>query len=438
MVLSGKAEKAFLNVYIPCLLLFPTYYNIRLPHLPTISMASGALIPIGVAMLYKPRVPWKFKRMDLWVVLFLTAIGLSETLRELDPKAGLMLWVQDFFEMFLAYIVGRQIIEPYLRLQLIQRMIFCFVIDTPIALYEYRMAYNPYTRLAAMVGINSGWFTQLRNGHARVASCFAHAIFAGMIFVVAIALNHYLQYLFKQDRRILSRRMAMLQQYKVPALALPVLLYLTGSRMPQACGVLCYTLLLIPRFRSMKTGLITILCVIFIGGSIVYAGFEKYTTVQEGQKSGEAQASAIYRKQLLENYAPTLEAGGWLGWGVDSFPRFPGQESVDNNYLILQLAHGKFGRYTFTMLGIEAILSLGLALRRFQTRETIILVFSLMAALIAVFVGLTTVVMFEQVIQVTFLLLGWSQSLQDTSVLSASSAAVSLPEPKFRFRRVIA
>ena len=38
--------------------------------------------------------------------------------------------------------------------------------------------------------------------------------------------------------------------------------------------------------------------------------------------------SAIYRKLLLENYKPALDQGGFLGWGVESFPRFPDRKSV--------------------------------------------------------------------------------------------------------------
>jgi hypothetical protein len=438
LVLNKKADKAFINVYLPCLLICPTYYMIRLPHLPPISPASGSLLPIGLSVLFAPRIPWRLKRMDLWVVLFMVSIGLSETLREGDPKAGMLIWLQDFLEMFIPYIVGRQIIEPKLRLETVKRIIFLFVWTTPFALYEYRFGVNPFTTIGSYFGIAGGWFVQLRGGHARVAGPFAHAILAGILFVVAIGLNHYLQYLYKQNSNSLGPKMSLLQRYKVPALILPGLLFLTGSRMPMACGVLCYMLLLIPRFKSMKTGVITILSIVIIGGSIGYIGFEKYTTVKEGQQSGEAQASAIYRRQLLENYAPVLEVGGWLGWGVDSFPRVPGQVSVDNNYLILQLAQGKLGRYSFILLGLEAVLSLALALRKFQSRETQYLAFSLMTSLIGIFVALTTVAMFEQVIQMLFLLLGWSQAVQDTYAFGARAAVANQPEPKFRFRRVIA
>ncbi|HEY9127250.1 MAG TPA: O-antigen ligase family protein, partial [Acidobacteriaceae bacterium] len=280
-------------------------------------------------------------------------------------------------------------------------------------------------------------FVQLRNGHARISVTFAHAILAGMIFVVGMALNYYLVNIYKMDPRRLGPRMAWLQKNKIPLFALPLMLFLTGSRMPMACGVLCFLLLQIPKFRSMKTGAITMLLIIVVGGGVVYAGFQKYTTLKNGQDStDEAQSSAIYRKLLLENYAPALEQGGFLGWGVESFPRFPGQVSVDNNYLILQLAHGNFGKWSFILLGVEAVFTLWIAAARFQSKETLYLVFSLMAGLIGIFVALSTVAMFEQVIQMTFLLLGWSQSLVDVRAYGVQT--LQMPEPKFRFRRVIA
>jgi len=437
-VARGQRDKAFLNVYLPSLLLIPTYYVVRLPHMPFISPSNGALLPIGFSLLFRPQIKWQYKRMDLWVTCFLTAILLSETLREHNPKDGLILWAQDFVEMFLAYVVGRQIIEPNLRLETVKRIIFCFVALLPFGLYEYRMGSNPFINTGrSFFRVDIGWFVQLRNGHARISVTFAHAILAGMIFVVGMALNYYLVNIYKMDPRRLGPRMAWLQKNKIPLFALPLMLFLTGSRMPMACGVLCFLLLQIPKFRSMKTGAITMLLIIVVGGGVVYAGFQKYTTLKNGQDStDEAQSSAIYRKLLLENYAPALEQGGFLGWGVESFPRFPGQVSVDNNYLILQLAHGNFGKWSFILLGVEAVFTLWIAAARFQSKETLYLVFSLMAGLIGIFVALSTVAMFEQVIQMTFLLLGWSQSLVDVRAYGVQT--LQMPEPKFRFRRVIA
>jgi hypothetical protein len=439
LVFNKKADKAFLNVYLPCLLMCPTYYTVRLPHLWPISPASGALIPIGLGMLFAPRLKWRLTRMDLWVLIFMVSIGLSETLREGDPKAGMLIWIQDFVEMFFAYIVGRQVIEPGLRLETVKRIIFLYVCELPFALYEYKMGVNPFLRLGASLGVTVGWLVQLRGGHARIGVVFAHAILSGIMFVVAIGLNHYLQYLYKQNNNSLGPRMSWLQRHNVPAIVLPGMLFLTGSRMPMACGVLTYMLMRIPSFKSMRTGIITMLGIVLIGGGIVYTGYQKYTTLKEGENAtDEALTSALYRQQLLENYAPVLELGGWLGWGADSFPRVGGQISIDNNYLMLQLMQGKLGRYSFILLGLEAALTLSLALRKFQSRESQYIAFSIFTALIGIFVALTTVAMFEQVIQMLFLLLGWSQSLQDTYAFGARAAVLTGSEPKFRFRRVIA
>jgi len=58
---------------------------------------------------------------------------------------------------------------------------------------------------------------------------------------------------------------------------------------------------------------------------------------------------------------------------------------------------------------------------------------------IGMLVSLTTVSLGEQMTQIYFLLLGWSQSVQDTYALGAGAAMISAqPEPKFRFKRVVA
>jgi hypothetical protein len=436
-VARNRVDKAFLNVYLPCIFLVPTYYTIRLPHMPEISPGSAALIPIGIALLFRPKIRWRFRRMDLWVLIFMVSIGLSETLREGDPRAGMLIWMQDFIEMFLAYIVGRQVIEPDLRLETVKRTIFLFVCQTPMALWEFRMGANVWQDFGRNVfGVNSGWILQHRGGTTRIATCFAHAILAGMLFVVALTLNNYLVQIYKQNKTRLGPRMSQLQKYRVPFFVLLMMLYMTGSRMPMTCLLVSFLFMQIPRFKNIRTGVIVIVLTVGIGGSVIYSLFQKYTTTN-GDVTDEAQSSAIYRKELLVNYAPAVEEGGWLGWGMNTFPRVPSQFSIDNDYLILQLAQGQLGEYSFLLLAFESILTLGICAMRFKSRESLFLVFALLGALIGTFVALSTVALFEQVVQVLFLMLGWSQSLQDTSPLGVQVMS-TLPEPKFRFKRVIA
>jgi hypothetical protein len=107
--------------------------------------------------------------------------------------------------------------------------------------------------------------------------------------------------------------------------------------------------------------------------------------------------------------------------------------------MLVQLAQGKLGEYTFELMQLESVLALGICVFRFKSKESQFLVFSLLGALVGLYVSLSTVGLGEQTPQVLFLLLGWSQSLQDTSVFGARATAVNAAtEPKFRFKRVIA
>jgi hypothetical protein len=283
-----------------------------------------------------------------------------------------------------------------------------------------------------------GWFVQLRGGTARIASCFGHAILAGIMFVVAMALNYYLIQIYKRDKQRLGPRMSWLQKYRLPFFLLPIYVFMTSSRMPMACAVVCYLLLQIPRFKNMKTGAIVIVATLLIGCAGVYSAFQKYTSVAEDQVTDEAQSSAIYRRQLIEEYQPILQAGGLLGWGALSHPVVMGLGSVDNNYLLIQLNQGTLGLYSFYLIALESVFTLTMCAIRFKSKESLFLVFSLMGALIGTFLALYTVYLGEQVPQVLFLLLGWAVSLQDTSVFAGASAVNSFADQKFRFRRVIA
>ena len=273
-----------------------------------------------------------------------------------------------------------------------------------------------------------------------MAASFGDAILAGILFMVAMALNYYLVQIYKRDKKILGKWMSLLQKYKLPFILLPAFVYLTGSRMPMACSVLCFMLLAIPMFKNVRTGAIIMVTLIVIGGGALFAYFQAYTSVTEGKAMDEAQTSAIYRKELELDYAPILEEGGLLGWGALSHPQVQGLGSIDNNYMLIELQQGKLGYYSFFLIVIESVLTLIILATKFRTKDSLFMVFSLMGALIGIFVSLKTVYLGEQVPQVLFLLLGWSQSLQDAKVIGVRKAtAVSdLPEPKFKFKRVIA
>src|SRR5271163_4771066 len=80
LVWRGRIESAFLSVYLPCLLLLPDQYQLRIPHLPPLSTAEFALVPLGAVGLSRLIRSGSFALMDILVVLFTASVSLSEIL----------------------------------------------------------------------------------------------------------------------------------------------------------------------------------------------------------------------------------------------------------------------------------------------------------------------------------------------------------------------
>jgi len=411
-VFKMRLDLAFLNVFLPCTFLLPTYYSVRLPHLPPESAASWALLPLGLSLLLQPRTPM-FRRMDLWIAFFVISLFVSEYFCETNQKDGLNLFASNTFQIVLAYIVGRRMIEPDLRLATTRRIVFLFLCLTPGILYEYRMTLNPWIELGNRLHVSLGSFVQLRGGHPRVQASFGHAIIAGMLFTMAFLLSCALTDIYKHDRARLGTRYSKLERYHIPGLILLVFLLLTQSRGPWIGAAVGYTIVQIPKFKHFKLVAALLILVLGIGGTIIHSYFEKYTNVVDNGALSEEQESAVYRREMLENYKTIADQGGWLGWGALSFPTVAGQTSIDNAYLLIQLSQGNLGLYLFVLLAAEGIFTTAYDAFTFRTREDRFFAFTLLAALVGLFASLYTVYLGAQLVPVLFFLLGWSQSLRD-------------------------
>jgi len=433
-LIKGRFDLAFLNVYLPCLFLLPSYYSIRLPHLPPQSPAEWGLFPLGIALLIA-RGRWPpLRRMDLWVVLFMVSLGASELLRENSLKDGLAVFANTFLQMFFAYLVGRCVIEPDLRIPTVKRIVLLFLCLTPAVLWEYRMGQNPWITAANRIfHFQFGSFVQIREGHARVQACFGHAILAGIMFFIVFLLDASLRDIYQRDKFRLGPLFSILERYHVPAVLMLLFLLLTRSRGPMIGAAVGYSILQIPRFRNIKIGVAVVALLLVIAGVLADRYFSKYTGVAVSSSESEQQTSAAYRRELLINYKRITDQREWLGWGALSFPRVAGQSSIDNYYLLVQLSQGKVGLYLFLLIAAESLFGAARSAFTFRARESRYFAFVCIGVLAGLFFSLYTVYLGDQVVQVCFLLIGWSQSLQDTGEVELPSV-----EEKYRFRRVFA
>jgi hypothetical protein len=407
-----RTDLAFLNVFLPCTFLLPTYLAARLPHLPPESAASWALLPLGISLLGVSRAP-NLRRMDLWLALFILSFFLSEYFCETNQKDGLNFFASGTFQILLSYIVGRRMIEPELRIATIKKIVLLFLWLTPGILYEYVTTQNPWIELGSRLHVSMGSFVQLREGRPRIQACFGHPILAGILFSIGILFSCFLAEIYRRDKSKLGTLFARLERYHIPELLLSVFLFLTQSRGPMISAALGYSIIQVPKFRHFKLAAAVLVVVLSVGGTIVHDYFEKYTNVSDTGRLSEEQESAVYRREMLENYKVTADEGGWLGWGALSFPRVAGQPSIDNSYLLMQLSQGKLGLYLFVLLAAEGIFTTAYNAFSFRTREDRFFAFTLLGILISLFASLYTVYLGTQLVSVSFLLLGWSQSLRD-------------------------
>jgi hypothetical protein len=441
LVLRGRIETAFLSVYLPCLLCLPDDYQLRIPHLPPTSAAQFALIPLGIVGVFRLFRSGSFALMDILVVLFAASVSLSEILHTAILNNGIFFAMNTFVSTVLAYVAGRTLIEPDLRLATVQRFVTLVLLDGPIGLYEWKMAQSPYgmfgRRVLGLTTILEN--VQLRNGHGRLGAVFWGAEPAGIAFAMTFCLNAWLVYRRRVQASVdLGERPAEFQglinapflsslKDHVPGLLLLLYLWLTQSRGPQIALAAGYLILQIPRFKSTRIMTIVV-AVLLVGGYwATSAYFASYRSIDQAALT-EQQKSALYRVAMNKMYPPIAEKGGWTGWSVGGVPYIHGLESIDNHYLLVHLAWGRLGYIFFVLIVWENIRVLGARSWQLEALDDRAFIFSMLAAMAVLWFTLLTVFLAGQLPQISFLLIGWIQS---------TGRPPRMRELPFSFRRVL-
>jgi len=440
LVVRGRIETAFLSVYLPALLLLPDGYALKFPHLPAISAAQSALIPIGAVALYRLLRSGLPSLMDILVTLFIVSSTASEILREHVMNDGIFAALISFISIFLAYAAGRTIIEPGLRLVTVRRIVILILLLGPLGLYEWRMGQSLYgvlgVRLFNLDSVRA--FIQMRSGRGRMAVSFNGAELAGIVIGMTAALNVWLVYLQKWRRSAanLGKPLAWLENYHIPGLLLLLYVFLTQSRGPMLAVGVAYLILQIPKFKNKKVASALVAILIAVAALSAYQYFAHYTNVSDpGAIVNEQQGSALYRRHMNELYQPIVKQGGFLGWGILSRPVLPGMFSVDNEFLLIHLAYGNSGYFLFVLIGLETFRRLIVRSWTLKAPDDQAFAIALLAAMSVFWISISTVFMGEQTPQIAFLLIGWSQSIQPVSTELAAEPGNAV-RPRFTFRRI--
>jgi hypothetical protein len=266
---------------------------------------------------------------------------------------------------------------------------------------------------------------------------------AGTAIAMAAALNAWLGFLWRtRTWQNPGELFTFLEKYHIAEILLVVYVFLTQSRGPELALIAGYLILQIPRFKNMKVATAVVGVLLALGAAGAYQYFSEVTNVADiNAAHDEQQSSAVYRRQMIERFKPIRERGGWLGWGYMSFPHAQGLgslangvQSVDNQFLYVELGQGRLGFILFILIAVESVRTPFMRSWRLQSFEDRAFAVCIAAALVMLWIALGTVYMGMQLPQVGFLLIGWGQSIVGSTVPVASEEPAT--HPKFFFRRV--
>lgn len=428
VILTQSIEDAIIKVYLPVLLLFPTYYILHVPHLIGINAVDAVLIPIVTVSLVKYRKRWKWRRTDLWLLLFALGNGYSMAT---NASTGLRAFFEIVLSAFLPYVAGKMLIEQGdLRERFIRHGTWLATIVAILSIVEFRLGRNLFTMVYATIfHQGSPNIEQVRGGFMRIQGPYSHAIVAGTLFGFFWILAIWQLYWDKRTTAPREPKVLWMRRSLFLLLGCSLGMLMAMSRGPWIGTILALAISQIGFARNLKQFTITILLALAIFGGAGYAYMKGYTAGTTAEASTLDQENAVYRRQLFDTYSPIARAGGFFGWGAH-VPYLSGQLSVDNDYLLVWLNQGLLGLGTFILLAIECAIALLHYLPRARSKFDFSFAMSLFGILLGLMLTLGTVAIGAQTIQLFYLLIGWSAALGYGRIINPELSGEEEPTPQ--------
>ena len=458
---KGPIRRALLNVYLPAVLLLPQYYTLRFPHLPPLTFADAAILPLGAALWVNQMRRWRFDWMDVWVLLLAVSAGLSEgmstaladgTWKQLlsvntPPlegnlaNGGLQLF-QGICAMVLPYMLGKLLIEQQeagehpARKRVIRRIVVLLAIVAGVSVFDFLTGRSIWQMVFRHFFPDQpvGWTVQTRWGFGRAAGPFAHAILAGMIFLMGLIYCLWLRAFAPKwgTRKILGGLPLTVRGLVLGAIVGGLLM--TQSRGPWiGVGLALVFALLMWKLPLGKATLAFVLVLGVFSLAAYYYGM-RYTDVDINHARSEEQRNAIYRRDLVRNFIPIIKERPAFGWGITTLPTLNGQRSIDNEYLLLAATQGLTGLGLFMLILLGSITRLYRLARRPLGREDKALVFAHLTVLMGLMTALTTVYLGEQALLLLFFIVGWIHGMKPAG---AGMGFENARTEEFRFQTVL-
>ncbi len=442
-------QYAFISVYIPALILMPDYYRWIVPGLPDPTANQAAALAIFIIFLIRGAPGYWFSFYDLVVVGFAATIAISEY-RATNYSDAQNLMFSTLTGMVIPYVLAKSLVEPLsLRVEFAKRIVICLVIVAFICLYESRFSVNPWQKWLGpfFSGQGLGWIITFRWGLARTAGPYGHAILAGLMMVAGYRIQRWLDWsgAWTQPRHPLLKWLPWppISEARFYTLAMLGGVILTMVKGPWLAAIVAAVVVSIGRMRDRRIG-VGILLVFLLGICLPgFIGFLQWAGVGRENALTENQETAAYRLELITNYLDIAKEQLYFGWGSNTWPKVPGQESIDNYYLLLFLMHGLIALVLYLIILIGMTIRLIFHAMRQPNPLPLgsSLAFSLAGVYVCYIISVATVYMGNQTIALLFLVTGWAEGYmrvgQEQAVPGTGPAQPAQPPPLFRFRRIL-
>ncbi len=446
---TRSPQLAFVGVYIPVLLWFPSHFQWKPPLIPDPSFAEASALAVLALLIVKGIQHYRFTVTDGLVFTFVLFVSLSEY-AALGYKEAQNLMASMFLSVLVPYLLAKLLIEPYqLRTTLAKIIVIVLCIIAVLMIYElfFRQGHGLWQKaLGPFFG--QGWTrdTEHRWGLTRAEGPFLHPIMAGMIMVIGFRLHRWLTWQHAWPAKPIKNWPRLpLPSFMAALLLLGMVSTLSrGPWLSAAVSILIIFILVhvVKLARQPLKRYILLLAILILAVLLGLAAdeaikrFASISTEEAAESSQELQTVA-YRFELLTTYGEVILERWLLGWGRLGWPQDKFQWSVDNYYLLLALNHGIISVTCFTSLFLYLMAKLLNRALHQPTSKTPETEFSmtLLALLVAHLIFIATVALFQTNLTLLFILFGWCDAYLQTSSQPVPTSSTPYSQPDFTSNR---
>ena len=405
--------RAFLGIYLPCLLLFPSIYQAPLRGLPDLNFFEAAVIPIFVAYLATEAHKWRFTVADFLLLIYALWHATSE-FATANPWQAQAILRDSTLHMLVPYILAKGLIEAHKgrRMQFARRVAFLFFLNAVSMLHALTFGFSLYDRVFRHLfpGTEHAiWYMQ-RLGLPRLRGAFGHAISAGLALAGGYRVMRWVQWNQGWEKRFSSTFFDWMSKATLMRIGFILMILATLSRGPWVGAALGAYLAGVSVTKKPANRLIWRLINLVPIAVFGYCALRWYSSFgSETALSG----TVAYRWNLANVYWDAMLTKPIYGWGLTNWPFEGHLSSIDNFYLFIAVQRGIVGFSLLFLVLLWPIIRLIKVCAQIHRskEENPHLAYTLLGIIILTVVTAGTVWMDRQQLSIFLLYYGWTEAL---------------------------